>query len=412
MEGTTVAPELIEIADALDSLGEALENVSGANNSPLNQNWQFAPPLDRYELAAPAYALAGRIRLNGIGQLTEDEQGQVHDLAARVTALKDSFVPHLYNGNAVSAANPILTTLYAIDGALQPFMGWDKDPALAKLPNRLARRLRGVANSIEALESESGTVKSKVDAITAAYDAADRLDTTLEELREANERVVKLEREATNTAAVIKAAHEESAAFRRQLEEMANEAKGLIEQCEEAYRTTTSKGLAGAFEDRAQKLNTSMKWWVLGLGCALALGTVLGAIRVSALSTVLASDNPNWGSVALHMVLSIVSVGAPLWFAWMATKQIGQQFRLAEDYAFKASVAKAYEGYRREAAKIDEEFSARLFASALSRLEEAPLRVMDGAQVEGSPWHELIKSANFSEKLTAPQIFATNCSAR
>lgn len=63
-----------------------------------------------------------------------------------------------------------------------------------------------------------------------------------------------------------------------------------------------------------------------------------------------------------------------MWFAWLATKQIGQRFHLAEDYAFKASVAKAYEGYRKEAARIDPEFEARLFGSALTRLDEAPLR--------------------------------------
>lgn len=79
------------------------------------------------------------------------------------------------------------------------------------------------------------------------------------------------------------------------------------------------------------------------------------------------------GEIWLHIILSIVSVGAPLWFAWLATKQIGQRFRLAKDYSYKASVAKAYEGYRREAARIDEDFENRLFDSALTRLEEAPL---------------------------------------
>ena len=93
----------------------------------------------------------------------------------------------------------------------------------------------------------------------------------------------------------------------------------------------------------------------------------------------------------MQAVLSLLSVGAPLWFAWLATKQIGQRFRLAEDYAFKASVAKAYEGYRKEAARIDPAFEHRLFGSALTRLDEAPLRLVETG-THGSPWHELANS--------------------
>ncbi|MNV99006.1 hypothetical protein D3C71_1943230 [compost metagenome] len=93
-----------------------------------------------------------------------------------------------------------------------------------------------------------------------------------------------------------------------------------------------------------------------------------------------------------------------MWFAWVSTKQIGQRFRLAEDYGFKASVAKAYEGYRKEAARIDEAFEAKLFSIALTRLDEAPLRTVE-AETPGSPWHELFANAKsnpeFLEKLLA-----------
>jgi hypothetical protein len=108
----------------------------------------------------------------------------------------------------------------------------------------------------------------------------------------------------------------------------------------------------------------------------------------------------------MQIVLSALSVGAPLWFAWLATKQIGQRFKLAEDYAFKASVAKAYEGYRREAARIDIAFESRLFSSALARLEEAPLRLI-GATEHGSPFHELISSDAFLKAMEAVPALKT-----
>ena len=46
------------------------------------------------------------------------------------------------------------------------------------------------------------------------------------------------------------------------------------------------------------------------------------------------------------------------------------------DYAFKASVSKAYEGFRKEAVSLDPEFAKRLFGSALDRLDELPSRLV------------------------------------
>jgi len=85
----------------------------------------------------------------------------------------------------------------------------------------------------------------------------------------------------------------------------------------------------------------------------------------------------------------------------MSTKQINQRFKLAEDYAYKASVAKAYEGYKNEACKVsDGEFEKRLFDSALSRLEEAPLRFVKDED-HTTPWTEMLNSKSFQKFLDA-----------
>ena len=172
------------------------------------------------------------------------------------------------------------------------------------------------------------------------------------------------------------------------------EAEKLINQCEEAYRVTTTKGLAGAFEERAERLSQSMWVWVFGLLTALSVGAIIGSERLALLTQSMKSPHPDTGLIIIQVLLSGLSLGAPLWFAWLATKQIGQRFKLSEDYAFKSSVAKAYEGYRKEASRIDEAFEARLFSTVLTRVEEAPLRLMNEA-THGSPWHELISSPEF-----------------
>jgi hypothetical protein len=159
--------------------------------------------------------------------------------------------------------------------------------------------------------------------------------------------------------------------------------------------------LAGAFDQRASRLQWSIRLWTLGLLAALSSGAYLGSLRVKVLSDAISQPVADWGIIWMHVILSLLSIGAPLWFAWLATKQIGQNFRLAEDYAFKASVAKAYEGYRKEAVQIDPAFAARLFSSALDRLEEAPLRFVEHA-THGSPWHEFFSSKEPSQNQAKP----------
>lgn len=154
--------------------------------------------------------------------------------------------------------------------------------------------------------------------------------------------------------------------------------------------------MAGAFENKAIKLNQSIRWWVAGLTTSLILGAIVGYLRLNALEVFLASPDISTFKLATQLLLSMLSIGAPIWFAWLATKQIGQRFRLAEDYEYKASVSKAYEGYRREALNLDGNFTERLFDNALTRLEEPPLRFVE-VDSHSSPIMEIICSDNFKK---------------
>lgn len=100
----------------------------------------------------------------------------------------------------------------------------------------------------------------------------------------------------------------------------------------------------------------------------------------------------------LQMVVVVFSLAAPIWFAWLSTKQIGQRFRMSEDYAFKAAISSAYEGFRREAAMIDKNMERDLLQSALTRYDELPLRLL-GQDNYGSPWHELSSSIPLARAL-------------
>lgn len=286
------------------------------------------------------------------------------------------------------------------------------------LPKSITRRLDLYNANLESIANKTGDLELKVNTINEAYDSAEGLPTTLKALRDTNSEITSLKSSSsTNNESinnlldnslnahdkiikhqedVIKLSNDVKKEAESYLSSLRDAAQSYIDKCEEAFRTTTSKGLAGAFEDKAKKLNKSIQFWVAGLIFALAAGAWVGYYRLHALEVYLSAPESSGAKLLLQLILSIFSVGAPLWFAWLATKQIGQRFRLAEDYEFKASVSKAYEGYRREALQLDEDFSQRLFGNALTRLEEPPLRFVEET-AHSSPLMEILSSDKFKE---------------
>ena len=112
--------------------------------------------------------------------------------------------------------------------------------------------------------------------------------------------------------------------------------------------------------------------------------------RIGFVETLLSNPNLSLQILWANVALTVIGVAAPIWFSWLLTRQIGQRFRLAEDYGFKAAVAKAYEGYRREAEEIgDIELKQRLLSIALDRVQEPPLKHIEREETS-SPLHDLL----------------------
>lgn len=389
---------LEDIAAALDEISTAIINSWGGDNT-LKENWGFHhPALTRQDLAEMADILAEKIREYDRDEVPDAVEKSVINAAKQIRLLKSETISNFYSGNGWQAVPAYMTTLAWLQMALEPVLSWQAatDPSL--MPPKVARRLRAMQARLDEIAPETESLQAKIKLINEASEAADSLPTDMEDLRKARAQIESLSTESATTQGKIKQRWDEIEKLLGTISEKSVEADKLVKQTEEAYRVATSIGLAGAFDQRSKSLSWSMRWWVAGLMVALGGGTAIGANRVKVLTEALSAGSPNWGIIWLHIILSIVSVGAPLWFAWLATKQIGQRFRLAEDYGYKASVAKAYEGYRREAARIDEDFENRLFDSALTRLEEAPLRLVDD-ESHGSPWHELISSDAFKTAL-------------
>ena len=376
------------ICAELDQIATAI-NSTVPNDEPFNiahGNWSF-PGLTRNELSEAASTLANLIRDRG---LDEFEQGEprLQDYLRRLTFLRTNMVPNIW-GNPAVAVPSYFVSLEALRRAVEPALKADIESV--RSITRITARVRAMEARLNDLEPRSTGLVNMVDRIERAHDAADQLPTDLQSLAESRKQVQELLNSANKDGLSIQTALAQAILHDKSLSDSAAEAAAVISRCETAYTSATSQGLAAAFAERSEKLDNSMWTWVAGLVAALALGAVYGSKQLHDMAELMKTPGISTGTILLNLILSLLSVGAPIWFGWLATKQVGQRFRLSEDYAFKASVSRAYEGYRREAARIDKDMEAQLLASALARLDEQPLRLVETAS-HGSPWHELATS--------------------
>ena len=356
------------------------------------------PALTRHDLAAIPKRLAVKLREISPDNLTTEQKNTLINVPNKIALVQQQTVPQFFTGNGIQAIPSFIATMNWVSQTVEPFFSWTSIQDNKMLPPQMARRIRSYYSTLEQTIPDIKLIQAQANVIKEATAAAESLPTDMQALVEGRKKISEIEKASGISYDAIIAIEKIATERSGSLKELHLTAERVVDQCEEAYRIATTKGLAAAFEQRAARVAITMWVWVGGLLVALIAGVVLGHNRIDFLTHMTAVPDPKWGQVMMNVIGSLISLAAPLWFAWISTKQIGQRFRLSEDYAFKATVAKAYEGYRKEAGRIDKAFEARLFSSALTRLEEAPLRLMD-TENHGSPWHELLNSAAFIKAL-------------
>lgn len=367
-------------------------------------SWNL-PGLTRAEFIEAAQSLVDLISDQGGEEINTVADARLQDYGRRLEFLRAHTVPQFWGGNGGQAAAAYMLTLDGLRRALTPALTRHEHADAVIALRTITTKLRGMEARLNGLEPRTTSLGGMVERIEQAYNAADQLPTDLESLSEARRKIEDILRDATKDQGQLADIKGEATELGRQLEQSRDTAKGVLERCETAYSAATSVGLAAAFAERSSALSTSMWFWVVGLVLALVSGSYFGSAQLHTLSELVKQPSLTTSAVMLNLALSLLSVGAPVWFGWLATKQIGQRFRLAEDYAFKASISRAYEGFRREAARIDKDMEARLLASALTRLDELPLRLVE-PDTHGSPWHELASSDLVKEAMRAVPGFA------
>lgn len=365
-------------------------------------NWSF-PGLTCEELAAEAQSLVDFIDEHDVDDLEEAEV-VLQDYVRRIQFLHSNTVPNIW-ANAGTGVSTYLLTLQGLRKVLTTALVRNSHTETVAKLRKLTNQVRSLEARLRDIEPRTTSLAAMVSRIENAHDAADQLPTDLTSLAEAREELRGLLRDGTKDHRHIEELRGKADSLEKSLRQSSEDAKSVLERCETAYSAATSVGLAAAFTERSDTLSKSIWLWVGGLVVALVGGSFFGSAQLQRLSELFKQPDLTTSIVILNLMLSLLSVGAPVWFGWLATKQIGQRFRLAEDYAFKASISRAYEGFRREAARIDKDMEARLLASALTRLDELPLRLIE-TDSHGSPWHELASSDLVKDAIRSVPGFA------
>jgi len=412
-----VQTHLSQIRSELEQLATSIKALP--SNEPFNVahgGWNL-PGLTRDELFEEVVDAVEFIDLHRDSVELPASAPLLNDYPRRLAFLRDHTVPQFWGGNGQQAVSSFQQTLIGLRHALEPLSGKSlavKTAESAKILGRANNQIRSIEARINNLDPRSMHLLGMIERIEAANEAANQLPTDLADLAEARDSIKTLATDSNRDKLLIEQILSEARSSRDSMTAMALEAEVIIKRCFDAYRAQSSDGLASAFAERSRSIATSMWVWVAGLAGSLFLGALLGSRHLQSLSELLKSGaQRDSNAIWVDLLLALLSVGGSIWFAWISTKQIGQRFRLAEDYGYKASISKAYEGYRREAEElsgIDPTFQSRLFSSALTRLEELPLRLVESS-THGSPWHELFTSELVQDAMRLVPGFANQISA-
>ncbi|MDX2210070.1 MAG: hypothetical protein SFV20_06890 [Sphingopyxis sp.] len=384
---------LDQLAGALDGLAAQIHGTIG-RDEPLNEVWGWnMPGITRSEFAALFREPVSLIQSMENKTVSETDFSILNAFPARLNYFQGNALPNVAGGSAWQVYVTAVSMLDALMSLLRVYAPKEPDWAAIDdnklIPASQLKRLRNLNASIEKVTADSAGLAETMQQINAARSTAESLPADLLALEEAKKAYEAAMREIGSTQVKIAAALSSAAEDQSTINALKNQAEQLVANTEAAQAAATTQGLGAAFDNKAKKLGTST--FILGGILTLTLGTGawISSGRIKAIQALIDKPEPSFQLLWVQVILAGISVAGPVWLAWILTKQIGQRFRLAEDYAFKAAVAKAFEGYRREAVKVDPSFEKRLFSSILDRLDEAPLRHVE-RENHGSPWAELV----------------------
>lgn len=401
-EGVDDMPEasaiLNQIAGALDGLANEPMRLVGEDRTFLEIWGWNQPPMNRHEFSAFIRAPIGRLQRAHSIDFSSEDIANLQKVPNEINLIMQQSMPNLPSGNAFHVYTVVDGLNGKISRILDKYLGdeinWEEIGEKNIYPIALTSQMRQLQNDIEGIKGKKKGLDDKVNQIIEASNASKSLRKDLESLNSARESFLGIQRIAGEHQLAIEQYRQKIETAVSRISEFEKMAAGLVGNTKAALAAATTVGLGSEFEQKGRILADQVKMLSKLLAFVLAIAAVATWVRINEIHEIIRQMTEgrvlNLELVWANIAMTLASLSAPVWAAWMLTKQIGQRFRLSEDYAFKATVAKAYAGYNQEANRLnDPEFEKRLFETALNRIDEPPLRYVE-RENEGSPCHSII----------------------
>ncbi|HEY9098000.1 MAG TPA: hypothetical protein VIN38_03940 [Thiobacillus sp.] len=166
------------------------------------------------------------------------------------------------------------------------------------------------------------------------------------------------------------------------------------EQLTKALQDINRQGLAGAFAKQAENVAGERRKWVLAFGLSISW---LGYVAYNVVFTEAKTEfDP------LSILRGLPLAAPAIWLGWFSARQTGMLARIEQDYAYKASTAVAFEGYKKEVMDAnDEALSKQLLETAVSNFGDNPVRLYaNGSDNYGHPIEALVEKIQDAETRT------------
>jgi len=251
----------------------------------------------------------------------------------------------------------------------------------------------------------SGIAENSKQQRDAAVTAASNASTAAADVDKARIAFQTASSEATSAAAQVNAAKDEAVTHRNEAKTAAQEveklsadlpfklqeiaglrdrAQEVVNNAEHAWSLANRRGLAKAFDDAAKGYRNATFFWfgifslfVVAV-CWIALGQILPLATAGKLLDV------------QTLVLTLMS-GPLLWGAWIASREISKNGQMRDEYRYKASVAMAFEGYKREAGEVDPALVHKLMEGAVHHFAENPALRVHKSDAPATPLHDALQ---------------------
>ncbi|MGE8544239.1 MAG: hypothetical protein ACN6NS_08035 [Acinetobacter johnsonii] len=395
-----IVDALARIEDTIVSIHPSIsskENFDIPLNVAINANY---PPISKKQIIQLINTEATRLK-NLNSAFSEEFLFKLDSLVIFIDGERKKIETLFAQSNA-QFFDKIVQIISIINLTFQQYFDWEHVEDLKKVPREVKQRISTVQNSLNEVEESTEGIQAKVKQINEAYEAATELPVLLQDLKQSRKEIDLVRNNSNAGLANIQSNKTRSendlnniSTIKSDAENLLSEAKEILKQMQDKLTISTSTGLAHAFSNRSKELKETSHWWTAGFILSLLCTFFIAFNRFNDLKGAITQETPI-SYVLIQIIISLISLSAPVWFAIISSKQIQKLFTLSEDYAYKASISASYEGYRQEAYDVDSELVKKLLNTALTKVDEAPLRLV-GKEQSSSPFEELINQQQIKQ---------------